>query len=1191
MFSLRKVNMTESNDILAYPTTQSEMQTIEKNEEKQGILERSFDQDLTKVKNIKIYKIILENFLSFEHDEVILDPEFSIITGPNGAGKSTIYQALKFVLGSNDYDGRYSKWADFIRSGSNSALVQVYFDIDAQKYIIQRRVERNKAPTFAIQYPKNKKIQRTNVKTIRQFSQTVRIDPDNIFSFMSQGNIDSIKDFKEETLCNFVEVGIGLDILRHQILDQKQKIESLVRENTVLQTRKENLTYQLIELEPKLKKLAKKKEYIQKLALLEEELLWNQRKDIISSIQEKEQEIILQQTQSSHIAVEIQNLETEISEKQAKINSESSLLEQVQTNLATKSARLQIITDEITKKTTEKNNIAEKIEDIGKEIDLFTSDAKTCAIKIDTSNKQLDQIEIKIQNHVKEITTFQEEERKLNKEFFAHQKILLAYQAKTSQKQNELQRLQETTERHQEFEEEITKKIKDINKIKNELDTFSWFMKNPRPDLQSRMISVSKKYQDQITQIIRDIGDLDAIYKQLVDKIEKTKHSVYDKEMPKPKAIQSMMNEIRERKLHCFGPLIDYISFDGLFQKAIASIFGSRVLNSFIAKDNETFAQLKNMAQRYRAQCNIYLERSNPIRKLSEPQNAGRNGIFGYMVNHIDCLNPDIAIQKVIYSVANRTLIVKDHITAINFVQNYNYDSWIVTLDGEQIRPKKLVIESRPHLINRNQINFANVAQAKQYLIELKEKAEINRKEVNQRKQLQVEKQEKRKILQTRLTQIEMLLTKYKLLEMGTLRKNKLISEREKAFQKLDLVKKTCANLDLEIQKIKSELPKETLSGQERLEILPQIIQKHQNELQQYQNTKSSFIGELQNLNIEKSSIDTSIAFKTQEKETIETNLKKFDGDFFNLFKENMSLKAEIDVLKKEKANLAQQLNQVNQSISDLNQKINAQNLEKLKIDLQIEKLTEFISINQQKLDQIEISFKDKKINFAQDRSFQEITTDIALIKKFVNNYRDIDDSILLSKEKIENSIQRITEKRETIHDEINAAQEAEKELEEAYYMKFEKSIIILEKAMNKKFSVAELNFRVQLKLKGEIKNLGLIINIFFKIDGEETSYPLAALSGGQRSMVGICLMLSLNQLNPSPLSIYDECDMFLDEKNAQTVAKLVYQLAQSGVQFVILMPSKNKTLLQLANKVIGVSRNGKNGPSTVHYSRPMKRG
>jgi chromosome segregation ATPase len=58
---------------------------------------------------VKIIKVILKNFLSFKLEEIVFDKEFSIITGPNGSGKSSIYQAIKFVLGSNDYDGRYQK--------------------------------------------------------------------------------------------------------------------------------------------------------------------------------------------------------------------------------------------------------------------------------------------------------------------------------------------------------------------------------------------------------------------------------------------------------------------------------------------------------------------------------------------------------------------------------------------------------------------------------------------------------------------------------------------------------------------------------------------------------------------------------------------------------------------------------------------------------------------------------------------------------------------------------------------------------------------------------------------------------------------------------------------------------------------------------------------------------------------------
>ena len=71
--------------------------------------------------------------------------------------------------------------------------------------------------------------------------------------------------------------------------------------------------------------------------------------------------------------------------------------------------------------------------------------------------------------------------------------------------------------------------------------------------------------------------------------IERIKQSVIDKSMPKPHSIQNMMNEIKNRKMNSIGPLIDYITFDSIFQQAVESIFGFRVLYSFIAKDQETF--------------------------------------------------------------------------------------------------------------------------------------------------------------------------------------------------------------------------------------------------------------------------------------------------------------------------------------------------------------------------------------------------------------------------------------------------------------------------------------------------------------------------------------------------------------------------------------------------------------------------
>ena len=95
-------------------------------------------------------------------------------------------------------------------------------------------------------------------------------------------------------------------------------------------------------------------------------------------------------------------------------------------------------------------------------------------------------------------------------------------------------------------------------------------------------------------------------------------------------------------------------------------------------------------------------------------------------------------------------------------------------------------------------------------------------------------------------------------------------------------------------------------------------------------------------------------------------------------------------------------------------------------------------------------------------------------------------------------------------------------------------------------------------------------------------------LSGGEQSMVGISLMLSLHHFNPSPFNIYDEIEMFLDNLNAEIIAKLIFEITKSGIQCILIMPDSSISILHYANKVIGISRNGTNGTSTVHYAKPQ---
>src|SRR5271157_3710289 len=109
--------------------------------------------------NTVLESIDLENFLSFKAGSIsfLLDggdvSRFTILTGPNGAGKSSVFQALKFVLGSNAKDGRYAKWDGFINHGADYLRVRARFRTKGERgecIEIERLLRKDHATTFTL---------------------------------------------------------------------------------------------------------------------------------------------------------------------------------------------------------------------------------------------------------------------------------------------------------------------------------------------------------------------------------------------------------------------------------------------------------------------------------------------------------------------------------------------------------------------------------------------------------------------------------------------------------------------------------------------------------------------------------------------------------------------------------------------------------------------------------------------------------------------------------------------------------------------------------------------------------------------------------------------------------------------------------------------------------------------------------
>ena len=83
--------------------------------------------------------------------------------------------------------------------------------------------------------------------------------------------------------------------------------------------------------------------------------------------------------------------------------------------------------------------------------------------------------------------------------------------------------------------------------------------------------------------------------------------------------------------------------------------------------------------------------------------------------------------------------------------------------------------------------------------------------------------------------------------------------------------------------------------------------------------------------------------------------------------------------------------------------------------------------------------------------------------------------------------------------------------------------------------------------------------------------HTLDALSGGERSLVGIAVLFALISVSPPPFLVLDEIDAALDDRNSQRFADMLKEFSRQ-TQFVVI--THNRATMEVANVLYGVTLN-----------------
>lgn len=1131
-----------------------------------------------------IKKVILENFLSFQKDEVDFgEAKFVIIVGPNWSGKTSIFQAIKFALGSNERDNRYTKWSNFIRNDQNHAMVEIHIQNGEDLIKIRRYVIRGQSPFFKIQNKSDKDFRKIQAQEVQKEIMGLNINPDNQFAFVSQGKIDSIKNLKPTELCSFLEEGIGLSSLRDEILQQRRSVDTLNNDLKSLKSRKNTLNISLELLTPKLNRLKEKKKILKIRKKYNDELLWanrdklkkeiNRNNDLIENLKKV---IFGIRKRKEKCDLGAENLKKEIATVEQNINKLTKKLGELDYKRQDLITKIQNWQNEKILAKQELDGLSNKVGEFEKISVNLEKQKERLDSELGIVDRELKRLDLQIESLIKEQSL-------LIKKITLNKTLLDEYTKIGNDKKIKQSNIHNNKKTISSLNNEINQLFQSFKDIEHKLEKNKWFLENPSKTLLQDLDIELKKRSLRIYEIDSEIKQLEFQKSKKIKKLKVLNTSLRERRVILPSSISILREEINRRELRVKGPIIEYLKYDDKLSYAIESVLGEKLLYSFVAEDWDTLTLLKRLKEKYGAYCNIYLAKKLSIKPLI---GVSAEGVLGYLAELIKIVSDDIDIKKVIYSKVKNCLVVKDYHSGRGLYNKLNFKGKCVTLAGEQIISYKYVFET-PYLKRLKGLLSATTQKEQSSILEsdltsLNDKISELRIEQSKLDNIQKDIFKKKESFND-------LLYNFNQKQRITTKKNQLYNQKHSLEKDNSVYKEDITKIEIKIIDLKNQTDPDFFRWSDRVNEIPNELASLHDEKKKWNLKLDESSDTLKSVKEKLNNLHYELNINKLEFEKKKEIFQKADKTAFETYRTLESTERKLEIIEKNILDLK------NAKIQDLNRKIEIDrkilqitlNLEQENIKLNT--LNQDLEIKRKDLERIDSEIKplisEKIIKI---RSMEEINKDISRIDKDLINYLDVDDVLIVEKDQIILSLKGINKNQISLEEDIKAAIKTENKLEKTYKDKFSIVLDNLQTKVNQKFEISQVKSFCSIKLTGNFEDLGVEIKAATSKDQLKS---FTALSGGQVSLISICLILSLQEIKPSPLCMLDEAGMFLDEKNSEVAYQLIKStLEQNPIQLFMFLPKSSSSLFLLAEKIIGIARVGKNEVSSVFKPKLIKK-
>lgn len=1161
-------------------------------------------------------KLEIQGFKSFaDKTKIEFKPGMTVIVGPNGSGKSNVADAIRWVLGEQSVKSlRGGKMEDVIFAGSDKrrslGMAEVSLTIDNSSGVfplefneitVTRRLYRSGESDYLINRVS------CRLRDVHELFMDTGIGREGI-SIIGQGKVDEILTIKPGERRGIIEEAAGIVKYRHRKREAERKLEDT--ENSLL--RLGDIIHELSSQEEPLADEARKAGIYRNLKNELDDLEIGLVIEEIDSVSNKLENL---QAEFGQEEKGLDQLRTAFFDVQSREEEYKLELQKKDESIYTYQEKIYAANLHLEKSEGEKKLAAERIADTGrqekslnneiKELDL-ESESITLEYKdhqqrghkllshLENAKSSLEVFEDFVEKENQEDILLSEKLEGLKNEHFdvMQEESNFHNDIKSyNQRLEVIERQEDQVKSRQNHTQQEMKIV--LSKI-TELDREATDLLS----MQSNIREAQLKLEQELQMEEKNYKDLQKNNRNLLDEKNSAltrKRLLLDMEKEGQGYGQGVRELLRQKGQGQFsgviGSVAQVINVPKEYELAVEVVLGGTLQHLITDNENTAKSAIGWLKNNDKGRVTFL-----PLTTVK----AGKSGDQGLMGPGVvgrlsELINYDPAFAGIMEYLLGRIWLVENLDNAVQLARQIGFRYRIVTLDGQVVNAGGSLtggsVKQNPSGIlsrKRNVNELTAKIQEIEHRLTLGEREEINqdrkieglKKEINNLKErmqdIYVKKAENEKIQERWRaerdrckTELESIL--WQLSELLKEKENITIQLRD-TQQEANLLKNHLSEMVHKIKTMQESLitkRSEKIKKNERLTQLRIEVATVEEKMTSYQKECNYFEHRLKQLNQQK--LD-----KTKEYELLKEKKRGLKEEFNNLETEKekqlqhlLQTERNLENLKAEKLQIIEGLTAISDKVKELNselrqkeEKIHQFELYRSRYETSLEaaqrRLCEQYNLLPEEARHKGINPKERRSAQARIQVIKDELTELGEVNLgTIEEYAKLTERLLFLK----NQVMDMTDAKERLHKVIN-------EMDQIMTKRFKETFIILDQSFQEMFQHLFGGGRAQLILTEADNPLEAGVDIVAQPPGKKTQY-LSLLSGGEKALTAIALLMAVLKVKPSPFCVLDEIESNLDEANVYRFAQLINEFSQD-TQFIIV--SHRKGTMEIASILYGVT-------------------